>query len=101
MRQQRASRGTILTPRREYVFSQQATVHDVKAHLEERLRKELASLQADSLLSRSVEDVVNEIVTRYTMKIPVLDREGMAEMPRQEIQLEVPAFSQNRAFFGP
>ena len=82
-----------MTPRREYVFSRLATIHDVKAHLEERLRKELASLQPDSLLSRSVDDVVNEIVARYTMHVPVLDREGKVEMPRQESQMEVPAFN--------
>ena len=75
--------------------------HDVRAHLEELLGRELASLQPDSLLGHSVDDVVNEIITRYTMHVPVLNLEGKSEMPRQEIQLEVPAFTQNRAFFGP
>jgi hypothetical protein len=89
------------SPRREYVFSQNTTIHDVKAHLEERLSKELAALQPDNLLNRSVDEIVSEIVERYTLHVPVLDRKGISELPRQEIQMEVPAFTQDRAFFGP
>lgn len=89
------------SPRREYVFSENATIHDVKAHLEERLRKELATLAPDHLLSHTVDEIVSEIVKRYMLHVPVLNREAIAELPRQEIQMEVPAFTQDRAFFGP
>jgi TIR domain len=88
-------------PHREYVFSQQATIHDVRFHLEDQMKKELAALGTDKLLKQSVDETVNEFVERYRMHVPVLDRDGITEMPRQDIQMEVPAFTQDRAFFGP
>jgi hypothetical protein len=88
-------------PRREYVFSQQATIHDVVAHYQEKLRKELVTLQADGLLNRSVDQIVDDFVARYALNVPTLDKPAMAELPRQEIQLEVPRVSQNRVFAGP
>ena len=78
----------VTTPRREYVFSHQATIHDLKAHLQEQLRKELAALQPDSLLNRNVDEIVDDFIARYTLNVPVLDKAGIAEMPRQEIQME-------------
>jgi hypothetical protein len=89
------------TPRREYVFSQQALIHDVVAHYQEKVRKELAMLQAEGLLNRTVDQIVDDFVARYTLDVPTLDKNAMAELPRQEIQMEVPRVSQNRFFSGP
>ncbi|HML18006.1 MAG TPA: toll/interleukin-1 receptor domain-containing protein [Bryobacteraceae bacterium] len=69
--------------------------------MEEQLRKELAALQPETLLNKSVDALVNELTARYALHVPVLDRNGITELPRQEIQMEVPAFTQERAFFGP
>lgn len=91
----------VQSARREYVFSHGATIHDVRAQIEERLRLELAALEPNVLLNRSVDEIVREIVERYTLHVPVLDRQAATELPRQEIQLEVPPFTQGRAFFGP
>jgi hypothetical protein len=54
------------SPRREYVFSQQATIHDVVAHYQEKLRNELVTLQADGILNRTVDQIVGDFVARYT-----------------------------------
>ncbi len=88
-------------PRREYVFSQQASIHDVKAHLEQTLRKELAALKPDTILNRTVDEIVDDFVARYTMNVPVLHKDAVSEMPREDIQMEVPRVSQNRVFSGP
>jgi hypothetical protein len=88
-------------PRREYAFSQQATIHDVVTHCQETLRKELAALSPDILLNRTVDEIVNDFVSRYTLNVPMLAKDVKAEMPRQEIQMEVPRVSQNRVFAGP
>lgn len=87
--------------RRHYLFSEQATVYDVTFHCEEKLKKELAVLPASALLNRSAEEVSAEIIERYTLKTPKLDRNNIAELPPQETQLQVPPITQNRAFFGP
>jgi len=89
------------TPRREYVFSQQATIHDVVVHYQEKLRKELVTLHADGILNRTVDQIVDDFVARYTLNVPTLDKSAMAELPRQEIQMEVPRVTQNRFFPGP
>jgi hypothetical protein len=101
MPRRRPQSRVVTTPRREYVFSHQATIHDLKAHLQEQLRKELAALQPDSLLNRNVDEIVDDFIARYTLNVPVLDKAGIAEMPRQEIQMEVPRVTQNRVFAGP
>jgi hypothetical protein len=101
MPRRRPQSRVVTKPRREYVFSQQATIHDLKAHLQEQLRKELAALQPDSLLNRNVDEILGDFIARYTLTVPVLDKAGIAEMPRQEIQMEVPRVAQNRVFAGP
>ena len=88
-------------PRREYVFSQQATIHDIVVHYQDKLRKELAAMQPDVLLHRTVDEIVTDFVGRYMLHVPTLDKTGIAEMPRQEIQMEVPRVTQNRVFAGP
>lgn len=98
----RRPRGYRAAPaRRHYLFSEQATVHDLTFAFQEKLKKELTALPAESLLNRSAQDVSAEIIGRYTLNTPTLDRGNISELPPQETQIEVPPFSQNRAFFGP
>jgi hypothetical protein len=89
------------TPQRYYVFSERATVYELTLALEERLRQELAALSAEVLLSRCVEDVAEAFIQCYKFDTPKLDRDGITELPIQQTEIEVPAFTQNRAFFGP
>ena len=87
--------------RRHYLFSEQATVYELTLHLQEKLKKELAAQSAEALLNRSAQEVTAEIIERYTLETPKLDRNNIAELPPTETQTEVPQFTQNRAFFGP
>ena len=42
-----------------------------------------------------------EIVGRYTLNTPTLDRGNISELPPKETQIDVPQITQNRAFIGP
>jgi hypothetical protein len=88
-------------PRRHYLFSERATVYELTFALQEKLKKELAALPAEALLKRSAQDVAAEIIGQYTLHTPKLDRDNINELPAQETQIEVPQFTQNRAFLDP
>ncbi len=71
--------------RRSYLFSEQATVYELTLHLQEKLKKELADLSAEALLNHSAQEVAVEIVERYTLSTPKLDRNNIAEIPPKEM----------------
>jgi hypothetical protein len=56
------------------LFSERATVFELTFALEEKLKKELAALRAEALLNRSLQEVATEIIARYTLDTPKLDR---------------------------
>ena len=87
--------------KRHYLFSEQATVYELTFALQEKLKRELVALPAAALLNRSAQEASEEIIGQYTLNTPTLDRGNIAELPPQETQIEVPQFTQNRAFFGP
>jgi hypothetical protein len=89
------------SPRRHYLFSEQATVYELTLAIQEKLKKELAALPTEALLNRSAQEVSAEIVGQYTLNTPTLDRGNISELPPKETQIEVPHITQNRAFFGP
>ncbi len=88
-------------PNRHYLFSGGATVYEITLQLQERLKQELAYLPAELLLRRSAQEVSAEVIERYTLRTPQLHRDNIAEFPAKETQLQVPQFTQNRAFFTP
>jgi len=87
--------------RRHYLFSERATVYELTFALQEKLKQELAALPAEELLKRSAQEVAAENIDRYTLKTPKLDRNGTTELPPHETQIQVPQFSQDRAFLSP
>jgi hypothetical protein len=87
--------------RRHYLFSEQATVYDLTFAIQEKLKKDLAALPAEALLNRSAQEVSAEIVGRYTLNTPTIDRGNISELPPEETQIEVPQITQNRAFLRP
>jgi hypothetical protein len=86
---------------RRYLFSERATVYELTLALQERLKRELAALKAEALLNRSTLEVVEDFVQRYKLDTPRLDRKSITELPRKQTEIQVPQFTQNRAFFGP
>lgn len=83
-----------------YLFREQATFYELTLHLEEQLKRELRQLD-QKLLDLPTEEVVARLVERYTLHVPVLDQQHITESEPIQVQMQVPAHSQNRAFFGP
>ena len=69
--------------------------------LRERLNKELANLTPDVLLRSSPDAVINDIVQRYTLNVPVLDTANIGEYEPTAIKLQVPQNSQHGFLAGP
>jgi len=81
------------------LFSERGSPYEITLILRERLAKELANLTPDVLLKSSPDAVINEIVQRYTLNVPVLDKANISEYEPAAIKLEVPQNSQY-GFFG-
>jgi hypothetical protein len=68
--------------------------------LADRLKKELASIPQNILLKTSPEALINEIVQRYTLNVPILDRNNITEFAPVETKLQVQQNSQYGIFAG-
>jgi hypothetical protein len=84
----------------KYLFSERGSPYEITLILRKRLSEELANLSPDVLL-KSSEEVTNDIVRRYTLNVPVLDRTNISEYEPTAIRLGVPQNSQYGFFAGP
>jgi len=84
-----------------YLFGERGSPYEITLILRDRLNKELASLAPDVLLKTSPDVVINDIVQRYTLQVPALDRANISEFEPAAIKLEVPQNSQYGFFAGP
>jgi hypothetical protein len=84
-----------------YLFGERGSPYEITLIWRDRLNKELANLAPDVLLKSSPEVVINDIVQRYTLQVPVLDRANISEFEPTAIKLEVPQNSQYGFFGGP
>jgi hypothetical protein len=87
--------------RPKYLFGERGSPYEITLMLRERLKKELANLAPDLLLKSSPDAVISDIVQRYTLNVPVLDRENLREYEPAAIKLQVPQNSQYGFFAGP
>ncbi|MGA2770010.1 MAG: toll/interleukin-1 receptor domain-containing protein [Bryobacteraceae bacterium] len=89
-------------PRRpKYLFGERGSPYEITLMLRKRLNEELANLPPDVLLKSSPDAVINDIVRRYTLSVPVFDRVNIGEYEPAAIELEVPQSSQYGFFAGP
>ena len=51
--------------KRHYLFSEQATVYELRFALQEKLKRELVALPAAVLLNRSAQEASEEIIGQY------------------------------------
>lgn len=86
---------------KHFLFAKQATFYEVRLNAERALKKELAAFKGDELLHRPTEAVIEEIVRRYTLNTPTLDRDNITQLPPEQTEMQVPAFTQNGVFSGP
>ena len=87
-------------PKLRYLFREQATFYELTLHREQQIKRELRQLDPQ-LLSLPTEDGVAKLVNQYALHVPVLDRDQITEFDPGQVQMEDPAISQNRAFYGP
>jgi hypothetical protein len=87
--------------RPKYLFAEQGSPYEITLMLADRLKKELASIPQNVLLKTSSETLMNEIVERYTLNVPILDRNNITEFEPVETKLQVPQNSQYGFFAGP
>lgn len=86
--------------RPKYLFAERASLYEITLMLADRLKKELASIPQEVLLKTSPEALISEIVQRYTLKVPTLDRNNITEFEPVEMKLQVPQNSQYGIFAG-
>ena len=82
------------TRRPKYLFGERGSPYEITLMLRDRIKKEMAALTPEALLKASPESIVEEIVQRYTLNVPVLDRNNIGEFEPAAIRLEVPQNSQ-------
>jgi len=87
--------------RPKYLFAERGSPYEITLMLADRLKNELASIPQEVLLETSPEALINEIVQRYTLQVPILDRNNITEFEPVEIKLQVPQNSQYGCFAGP
>jgi hypothetical protein len=84
----------------ESLFRDQATFYELTLHLEKAIQQQLKQISPD-LLKLPTDEAVQRLVEHYTLHVPTLDRDHITESEPEQIQMEVPADTQNRVFFGP
>lgn len=75
--------------RGEYLFGEQATIHDVVAHQRKKLHQALEDLPAQKILANLPEVLTDEIVERFRLDVPVLDRASVVQLPNKEVEIDV------------
>jgi hypothetical protein len=101
-RRKQAPRGLVTggPPKLRYLFREEATFFELTLHLEKKLKEQLRQIDP-ALLSLPTEEAIAKLLEQYTLHVPVLDRDRMTESEPVQVQMQVPAITQNRAFFGP
>lgn len=84
----------------QYLFAEQGSPYEITLILADQLKSELASIPRETLLRTSPEALISEIVQRYTLNVPILDRDNIVEFEPVETKLQVPQNSQYGIFVG-
>ncbi len=63
----------------KYLFAERGSPYEITLMLPDRLKKELTAIPQEVLLNTSAEVLTDEIVQRYRLNVPVLDRNGSGE----------------------
>jgi hypothetical protein len=72
-----------------YVFAEKANINDVIRHQKDQLRRVVDGLEPAELLRRPVDDVVGDVLEWLRLDVPVLDRNGIVQLPPEEVDIDV------------
>jgi len=75
--------------REDFLFGEQATIHDVVEHQRKKVHQALEDLPPQKIRASPLEVVTAEIVDRFRLDIPVLDREAVVQLPNEEVDIDV------------
>lgn len=99
MRRMRVHRAPPARPK--YLFAERGSPYEITLMLADRLKKELIAIPPDVLMNSSAEALINDTVKRYTLNVPILDRNNISEFEPVAVRLQVPQNSQYGFFGGP
>jgi hypothetical protein len=72
-----------------YLFAEQATIHDVVEQQKRNAQQALDELPAPSVRARLLDDLATEFVARFRLDVPILDRAAIAQLPNEEVEIDV------------
>jgi hypothetical protein len=71
------------------LFAENATIHDVVRVQREHTLKYVEQISSKSILTRKPEELVAELVVRFRLRVPLLKRTGIVQLPTEEIDVNV------------
>src|SRR5436189_4416289 len=72
-----------------YLFGEEVSIHDVVEHQQQETERALEDLPAEAILARPLEELIPEVVDRFRLDVPVLQRATTAQLPNEEIDIDV------------
>jgi hypothetical protein len=78
-----------MTRRDGILFYDNATIHDVVAHLREKLRSAIDAVPAAELRAQPLEDIVSSVVDQFRLDVPLLDRPKTYQLENEAIDIDV------------
>jgi len=85
----------------KYLFAELGSPYEITLALERELKKELAAISKELALKTSSEELISQFVERYTVSVPILDRNAIREFEPAEAKLQVPRVGPHGVFLGP
>jgi len=79
-----------------YIFGDRANMHDVVRHQRDLLDRTVAEIPENAMATQSTDSLVALVVEKLGVDVPVLKREGIFQLPAEEIDIDV-SHDQNRA----
>jgi len=72
-----------------YLFAEEPTIYDVIEHQRQSAEQTLSDLPATSVLHRPIDELLAELVGRFRLDVPVLDRANTTQLPNEEVDIDV------------
>lgn len=72
-----------------YLFAENATIHDVVEAQRRSAKKTLEDLPSRDILARPIDELVAELIEKFRLDVPVLDREHIVEFLPEEVDVDI------------
>jgi len=78
-----------IAPYGKYLFAAEATIHGVVEHQRRNLKQHIEEIGTESLLANTIEELAAELVDRFRLDVPKLNRDGITQLPNEEVDIDV------------